>query len=202
VPASTVVEALDVVEDGGAQLGFGWPAAAVDEVAFQGLEERFAEGVVVGAAASAHRLLDPGEAAAAAEGKRDILRPLVGVMDESAVGSASLQRLLQCVDDELGAEVVFEGPANNAAAVTVDDHGEVEPALPATEVGDVGDPEPVRRRRPEVALDEIVSDAHTPGTRIVVQPRRRLTVPLIPACRISRSTRLRPTATPSARKSR
>ena len=42
------------------------------------------------------------------------------------------------------------------------------------------------------------SQTRTPGTLIVVRPRRRLTIPEIPAWRISRSTRLRPTLTPSA----
>ena len=62
--ALSVVEALDVVEDGAAQLGLCRLVAAVDEVALEGLEERFAEGVVVGAAAIAHRLFDAGLAAA------------------------------------------------------------------------------------------------------------------------------------------
>jgi hypothetical protein len=51
-------------------------------------------------------------------------------MDESASGLPSLQRLLERVDDELGTEVVLERPANDAAAVAVDDDCEVE-ASPA-----------------------------------------------------------------------
>jgi len=42
------------------------------------------------------------------------------------------------------------------------------------------------------------SQTRTPGTLIVVRPRLRLTMPVMPAWRISRSTRLRPTLTPSA----
>jgi hypothetical protein len=42
------------------------------------------------------------------------------------------------------------------------------------------------------------SQTRTPGTRIVVRPRFLATMPVMPACRISRSTRLRPTRTPSA----
>src|SRR3954467_6712663 len=62
-------------------------------------------------------------------------------MDESASGLPSLQRLLERVDDELGTEVVLERPANDAAAVAVDDDCEVDPALPGAQVGDVGGPE-------------------------------------------------------------
>ena len=42
------------------------------------------------------------------------------------------------------------------------------------------------------------SQTLTPGTLIVVRPRRHRTNPESPAWRISRSTRLRPTLTPSA----
>jgi hypothetical protein len=85
-------------------------------------------------------------------------------MDEPALWPASLQCLLERVDDELGAEVVLERPADDAAAVAVDDHAEVEPALPRAQVGDVRDPEPVRCRRLEVALDEIIRDTHSRDT--------------------------------------
>src|SRR5215210_898884 len=81
-------------------------------------------------------------------------------MDEPALGTPALQRLLERVDDELSAEMVLERPANDATAVAVDDDREVQPALPAAQVGDVGNPQPVRRRRMEVALDEIVGDTN------------------------------------------
>ena len=126
--ALSVVEALDVVEDGRSQFRFVGPGTAIDQVALQGLEERFADGVVVGASAAAHRLLDPGLAAAAAEGERDILRALVGVMNETMLRPSALECLLERVDDELGAHVVLERPADDPAAEAVDDDGEVEPA--------------------------------------------------------------------------
>src|SRR5436309_6225197 len=81
-------------------------------------------------------------------------------MNETALGPASLQCLLEGVDDELSAEMILERPADNATAVAVDHDREVEPALPAAQVGDVGDPELVRSRRLEVALNEIIRDAH------------------------------------------
>ena len=114
---------------------------------FEGLEEGFADGVVVGAAAVSHRELDPGLAAAPAERERDVLRALVGVMDESWLGSAAVDGHLEGVDDELGAEVVGDRPADDPARVAVEHDRDVEPALPGAHVADVGDPEPVRRRR-------------------------------------------------------
>src|SRR5439155_25998731 len=108
-----------------------------------------------------HRLLDPGEAAATPERKRDVLRALVGVMDKTTVRPTSLQRLLKCVDDELGTEMILERPADDSAAEAIEHDREVEPALPAAQVGDVGQPERVGLRRGEVAPDQIVGDAHT-----------------------------------------
>src|SRR3954451_17471049 len=69
VPALAVVEDLDVLEDRAAQVGLGWPAAAVDELLLQGREEALGDGVVVAVAAAAHRLRDPGDAGLLAEGK-------------------------------------------------------------------------------------------------------------------------------------
>jgi hypothetical protein len=45
VPALAVVEDRDVLEDRGAQVGLGWPAAAVDELLLQGREEGLGDGV-------------------------------------------------------------------------------------------------------------------------------------------------------------
>jgi hypothetical protein len=45
VAALAVVEAFDVVEDGGAQLRLVGLGAAIDEVALECLEERLADGV-------------------------------------------------------------------------------------------------------------------------------------------------------------
>src|SRR3954469_24475180 len=42
------------------------------------------------------------------------------------------------------------------------------------------------------------SHTRTPGTRIVVLPRRLATMPVMPAWRISRATRFRPIRSPSA----
>ncbi len=93
-------------------------------------------------------------------------------MNESTFGLSALQGLLERVDDELGTQVVLERPADNATRVAVDDDSEVEPALPTAQVGDVGDPEPVRRRWLEVALNQIVGDTHDrhPDRRAATAP--------------------------------
>ena len=66
------------------------------------------------------------------------------------------ERHLQCVGDELGAEVVGHRPADDAAAVQVLNGDEVQPPLPGTQVGDVCDPAAVRGAGCEVAVEKIV----------------------------------------------
>jgi hypothetical protein len=64
-------------------------------------------------------------------------------------------RHLERFDDELGAHVLGHRPADAAAREAVNDDGPVQLALPRGDLGQVGNPEPVRRRRREVAAHEI-----------------------------------------------
>ena len=62
------------------------------------------------------------------------------------------------VFDQLGAHVFGQRPAHNSASGQVDDCGQVGPALPGCDVGDVADIAPVHLLAwPEVALDEIAA---------------------------------------------
>jgi hypothetical protein len=82
------------------------------------------------------------------------------------------------VDDELGAHVMVHRPAHDPAAVDVLDGDEVQPPLPGPEVGDVGNPEHVRRLGPELPRDEVIRDpdAGNPDRRLALpaadQPRQ------------------------------
>src|SRR5229473_8192668 len=49
-------------------------------------------------------------------------------------------------------------PADDLAAVEVHDRGQIEPALISLDVGDVGEPDPVRRGGGEVPLEQIRGD--------------------------------------------
>ena len=70
-----------------------------------------------------------------------------------------MQRHPQRVQNERGAHVAGELPADDPAAVGVDDEREEHHAFPASEVGDVGDPEPIRAGGGEVAIDEVRAPA-------------------------------------------
>ena len=53
--ALAIIEAFDVIEDGGAGLVAGGKVTPVDQVQFEGAPEAFPGGVVIAVAAAAHR---------------------------------------------------------------------------------------------------------------------------------------------------
>jgi hypothetical protein len=79
-------------------------------------------------------------------------------MHEPAVGAPAVHGHVQRVDDELGAHVLSHRPADDRAGVGVLDRGEVQPAFPGAQVGDVGEPQHIRTGGAKATLDEIVSD--------------------------------------------
>src|ERR1700722_4306152 len=54
--------------------------------------------------------------------------------------------------------MIAHRPADNPAAVQVHDGGQIEPALSGLDVGDVGEPDPVRRGGGEVAVEQVRGD--------------------------------------------
>src|SRR2546427_11366080 len=78
-------------------------------------------------------------------------------MDQLDVGAspALSKRHLERVENEIGAHVRRELPANDLAAESVDHKREEEEPFPAAQVRDVRDPQLVRPSSAEVALDEI-----------------------------------------------
>ena len=73
-----------------------------------------------------------------------------------AGGRRWLERHHQGVGDELGAHVVGQRPAHHPAAGQVDHGGQVRPAFPGGDVGDVAHVAGVEHvRRAEVALDQV-----------------------------------------------
>src|SRR5205823_1661665 len=146
----------------------GREGATAKQVLLERGEEALGDGVVKAVAFRAHRAVDADLAAALAEAQRDVLRPLVGVVDEAGMRPATGERHLERVDDELGLEVRPHRPADDAARIAVHDRGQVEPALPGAHVLDVRAPEPVRADRDEVALTRS-SATRTPGAPTVVR---------------------------------
>jgi hypothetical protein len=77
-------------------------------------------------------------------------------MNGSGRGPALPERHLQGVNDQLRAQVVGDRPANDPAGEHVQDDGEVDPALAAAVLGDVGDVEPIGLVGGEPPLHQIL----------------------------------------------
>jgi len=112
----------------------------------------------------------------------------IGVGHELEVGAglALTERHPQGVQHQVGAHVGGELPADDLTREGVDHEGGERRTLPGAQVGEVADPEPVRRLGAEVALDEV-----GPALRIGVGLCRAPGLPtplgaLDPASRISR----------------
>jgi hypothetical protein len=73
-----------------------------------------------------------------------------------AVAGALPQPLLERVSGEVGGERGGAAPADDASGVDVHDERDVDPARPGRDVGQVGDPQSIRRRCPELPLHEIL----------------------------------------------
>lgn len=104
----------------------------------EGREERLGNRAVVGAA-RANRDGGAGIACLLAEGERDVL-PSPGLSDARARPRSDAQAHLEPIDDELGAHVVGHRG--------VLDGRQLEPTLPAAQVGDVGHPQHIGGRQP------------------------------------------------------
>jgi len=89
---------------------------------------------------------------------------------------------LQCRHHQLGPEMGGHRPADDAPTPRVDHHREIQESGPGRHVGDVRDPQPIRARRGELAVDEIGL-----GPRRVVSHRRAARLPTAHALQASAS---------------
>lgn len=85
------------------------------------------------------------------------LAPAVAVMDQrgQTVAAAIVDRLLERIEDEVGAQRRRHAPADNPAREGVDDQRDVHKPAPRRDVREVGHPEFIRPGRREVPVDQI-----------------------------------------------
>jgi len=152
-----VVEPGDVFDDGQLQLRARAPDPVGDQLGLEGVDEALGHCVVVGVADAADR----GEHAVVVQFLGvvggGVLGAAIGVGDQLEVGAGPTlaERHPQRIEDEVGAHVGCQLPADDSAAEGVDHEGKERSALPGAQLGEVPDPEPVGRRSAEVALDEV-----------------------------------------------
>ena len=137
------------------------------------LEQRvecLGQGVVVRVAAGADRRHGAGLREALGISKGDISNAAVGVMNEPVDGPAGVgagpDAHLKGVEGQVGAQRSGQLPAHDPAGVHVDHEGGVYPAGERAAVGDVGNPQLVRRGRGEGAVDQVRAGVRVdPGQR-------------------------------------
>ena len=77
---------------------------------------------------------------------------LAGVVSVAGPGP---QAHLEGVEGQIGAQAGGDLPAHDAAGEHVEDEGDVDPAGEGAHIGDIGDPQLVRRVGAELALDQV-----------------------------------------------
>lgn len=174
VPAAGVVERLEVVEDDELGLTAGREPAVrllVEQLALQGGEHALGQRVIEAIRDAAHARQRPVPAQLPIQSVTGVLAAPVAVMDHPGdMPAAAVHGHANRVDDQVGLAVRRHRPADDQAAEDVGNACQVEPALHRRHVGDVGDPQLVRGRRDEVAVDAVGRDV---GLRVLPGDRER-----------------------------
>jgi hypothetical protein len=78
---------------------------------------------------------------------RDVLAAPIAVMDQAAPmnGAPIVERLFQGIENEARMRRPACPPADDAAGIGINDKGHVDEAGPGRDIGEVGDPQSVRR---------------------------------------------------------
>jgi hypothetical protein len=151
----SVVPTLNESEDRCLSLGRRTKPMPIKQLALQRGEEALTHGVVITVADGSHRWANAGLAAAAAEGDRCVLTSLIGVMDNSAAGSAPFECHVECGDNHLTPLVTLHRPSDDLAAPYVEDNSQVHEPGPNPDVGDISNPKLVRPCRREVPIHKV-----------------------------------------------
>ena len=105
--------------------------------------DRLGQGVVVAVALAAHRGLNPRLCKPLAVANADVLRAPVGVVGQGTIALVlpGVQRLLQGIQNKVCMHGTAHAPAHDATRVHVDHEGDVQPALPGRDIGEIRDPQ-------------------------------------------------------------
>jgi hypothetical protein len=76
-------------------------------------------------------------------------------MQQAGIGVALGNGHVECIKDQLGAQMVGHRPADDPTRERAQDHRQVQPALACSLLGDVSHPQPVRPGRHEVPFDQV-----------------------------------------------
>ena len=131
MPASSIVEDLEVLKDRVREFDASVPSLSVKKLHLEPAPERLDHGVVIAIADSAHRGQEAGVDRALREGPRGELRALVAVDHGLAVTHVSLlDGHSERVRHERGGRMTVNGPSDDPSTECVQHYSAVQPALP------------------------------------------------------------------------
>ena len=111
-----------------------------DQFSLDGFEERFDSCIVIAIALSAHRHLEAMLAQDLLIVVRTILRSTVRMMDAALGRCPECDGHLQRPDRQVTFHPVADRPADHAAGMQVQDHGQIQPAFARPDIADVTSP--------------------------------------------------------------
>ena len=139
--ALSVIEGLNVIEDGRASLLAGDEPGAINQFELQSAPEAFHDGIIVAIAFTAHR----GDQTSLGQGLTvivgGILNAAVRVKDQMRWWLTSEQSHLESFQDELGIQEGAHIPADDFAAIEVQNGRQEKPAFPGFNVSDIRHPD-------------------------------------------------------------
>ena len=150
-----VVEQFDVIEDRRPGLVTGVKVAVMNEFILQGREETLSHRVVLWHFAPIHALPQPVRLEQSSVRRRAVLRPAIGVMDQSRLRSALRQGHLQRPQAQHLSGPLIHRPAHHLVREQIEQDGKVQPALARANEGHVPGPDAVRRWRCETTQHQV-----------------------------------------------
>jgi len=147
VHAVTIIVSFDVSEQCLPRFDLGRPSTLMDEFDFQRVEEALHRCIVVTITRSAHRGRGADYRQVIDIGADRVLRPAIRVANETGRWSLPLRGHHQRGERQLGAHMVTHGPADDLSGRQVEHSSQIQPVFAGGDMRDVGEPDPVRRRR-------------------------------------------------------
>lgn len=154
VAARSIVEGIDIFSQVSDRQLSVLVDLFLDPLFLQAAEKRLGDGIVPAVAFSAHTRLEMIRASESPPRIAAVLGALIGV-DQRTSRSSSPNRQQHGVEHELAVNGRPSSPSHDHAREQIHDDGQVQPALPSPNVGDVGHPRGVWPRGGELSLQEI-----------------------------------------------
>ena len=196
VLSGSVVEALNVIEDGKLGLLARGKYVPMDALHLQGVEEAFHGCVIVTAGLSAHALRTTVLLESVPIDCAGVLRSTVGMMQEAVIWSTSFGGHVERIQDEIGGHGGCHRPTDHSPREDVHDGCQIQPPLLGGYIRDVCDPYLIGGRCAEPLVQDVgrngevmvgVSGHHERATvmarrdsRLLHQTMHALTADLVP----------------------